>query len=242
MIYQKTAALINSFCGCFFGERRCLACHMPFIPTVCADDFICTTCALQIEVKHDFTCTLCGHPLHQAPNPTCCISCIENPPPWDSLSYYGVYNKLLKAIIVKYKFSADFTLLPVLSMFLYKACQNLPSCQIILPMPRHNKRLISQGFNHVLELCRPLERKLGTPLNYNVLTRTRNTAPQSSLSAKLRESNPRNSFKSVPIIHDNVLLIDDVLTTGSTLRHASLALREQGAKKIHIAVIARVEK
>ncbi len=233
-----TAAFWSSICGCFFADKRCLACHIPFIPH--EHDFLCQKCQLHIEYKQEPVCKLCGHRLFT--NAEACIECISNPPPWDALSHYGQYNELLKHIILKYKFSADLSMIPLLNHYLVIACQDLPPCDIIIPMPRHEKRLVSEGFNHVLELGKLLTKELHIPLLHKALIRTRYTPPQSSLNAKQRKNNPQKSFMSSQVEGKNVLLIDDIITTGSTLRHACLSLREGGAKHIYVAIIARVDK
>ncbi len=233
-----TAALWNSICGCFFADKRCLGCHAPFTPH--EHKYLCPHCQPLITLKPNQVCQLCGHNLET--NTPICLMCTKDTPPWDSLDYYGKYNKLLKSIIKRYKFKADFSLIPLLQDYLYQTYKNLPACDIIIPMPRHEKRLVSEGFNHVFELCRPLAKQLNIPLQHKSLTRTRYTPPQSSLTAKQRLKNPQKSFIASNVQDKNVLLIDDIITTGSTLNHACLALRQAGAKKIYIIVIARVDK
>ncbi len=239
-MYNKTkthsAALWKSICGCFFAEKRCLVCHAPFIPT--NEPYLCPQCI--IKRKQQQACKLCGYVL--ASDVDICLECIQNPPPWDMLNYYGPYDGLLKNLVLKYKFTADFALIPLLCQYLYEAYQNVPACDIIIPMPRHKKRLITEGFNHILELCRPLSKQLKIPLQYKSLTRTRYTPPQSSLPAIQRKTNPQKSFLANNVENKTILLVDDIITTGSTLHYASLALRNAGAKHIYAIVIARVTK
>ncbi len=236
--FKKIVAFTQNLCGYFFDQKRCLACQIPFTPST-AQDYLCQSCTQKIHVKEGNICKFCGHNITSTVN--ICIECINNTPPWDKLNYYGNYDDLLKHLILKYKFSATFSLLPLLSHYLYKTSSSLPNCDLVIPMPRHNKRLQEEGFNHILELCRPLAQKLNTPLNYNALIRTRHTVAQSSLPAKQRKNNPSNSFQANHVAGKNVLLVDDVMTTGSTLRHASTALQKAQANKIYIAIIARVK-
>ncbi len=113
---------------------------------------------------------------------------------------------------------------------------------MLLPMPRHQKRLASQGFNHTFELGKPLARKLQIPLYSKALLRSRLTVPQALLSAKERKNNPANSFTVSTVRGRNILLLDDIMTTGATLHHATLALRKAGCNEVHIALIGRVKK
>ncbi len=237
-ILSKITALSESLCGYFFAERRCLVCHIPFMSHE-EQVYLCEQCAAQIKYNLAHACNLCGHSIPASSN--ICITCLDNPPKWNTLTFYGSYDGLLKYLILKYKFSADFSLLPLLTNYLYRGCNHLTFCDVIIPMPRHTKRLQSEGFNHILELCRPLSKQLNITLDHKALIRTRYTPPQSTLSAKQREHNPSKSFIAQNIKGKNILLIDDVITTGSTLRHASMALKKAGAKGVYVAVIARVD-
>ncbi len=231
-----------SISDCYFSEKRCLACHAPFTPkNFGLQKFLCPDCIPYIKLKKEPVCVLCGHQIPNDHKTPLCLECINNPPPWDKLKHYGQYDELLKALILNYKFSVNFSLVPLFAECLYQVCANLPPCDLIIPMPRHEQRLVSEGFNHVLELCKPLSKQLNIPLQHKALIRTRYTPPQSSLTAKERKNNPKKSFQASMVENKNILLIDDLITTGSTLRHATLALHEQGAQNVYIAVIARVE-
>ncbi len=234
---SKIATLHEYLRGYFFSEKRCLTCHIPFIPHN-KNIYLCPRCATHIKLKTTPSCKLCGQYIPSATH--LCIECANNTPPWDQFVFYGIYEDLLKAIILKYKFSADLSLLPLLSQYLYNACLDLPAYDIILPMPRHDKRLKDEGFNHIVELCRPLANMLQIPLMQEALQRSRYTPPQSTLPANKRKNNPSKSFIAKNVANKNILLIDDIITTGSTLRHASTTLKSAGAKNIYIAVIARV--
>ncbi len=169
-----------------------------------------------------------------------CLSCRTHPPSWDALQAYAHYTDVLKILLLKYKFSANFAAIPLLSSLLANSCHALPPADILIPMPRHTKRLGIQGFDHILELCRPLEKALGIPLGLHHFRRTHFTPPQASLPAAQRKNNPKNSFYAQDLVHKRVLLVDDIMTTGATLQHASLALRKAGATRIYVALIARV--
>ncbi len=234
----------------FFAEQRCPACLCPFIPLYTEHDAtkktvtqLCPQCATHITVPPFPRCHLCGDSLPQSTNKTTlCTHCFLNPPPWDGLCYYAHYEGLLRELILRYKFEKNMSLLPLLAQFLYEACATIPLCHVLIPMPRHTKRLASQGFNQILELCRPLATRLHIPLQYTCLQRTRATPPQASLSVAQRRHNPANSFMAQNVVQKYVLLIDDIMTTGSTLRHATKALRKAGAKKVYIGLIAHATR
>ncbi len=97
-----------------------------------------------------------------------------------------------------------------------------PDC--IIPVPLHTRRLISRGYNQSVELARPLAKQLGVNLDTYSCKHVRNTIPQSDLPAKKRQGNVRNAFSVTQgINYNHVLLIDDVITTGSTVNELGLA-------------------
>ncbi len=227
----------------FFSEKCCVYCKTPFIPLQSAEKLaLCPNCQSQMPTIPAKPCVLCGHSLDVQHLTNICLQCIKKPPAWDGLHCYSIYAKLLKDLILRYKFSKDFAMIPLLSTFLLHSFKKLPPCDVIIPMPRHKKRLASEGFNQILELCRPLEKTLNIPLCIQSLIRTRYTPPQVSLRVSQRRNNPQKSFSAWNVLGKKVLLVDDIITTGSTLHHACLALKQAKAQKIYVALIARVEK
>ena len=116
--------------------------------------------------------------------------------------------------------------------------RDLPEC--IVPIPLSNGRIRGRGFNQSMEIARPVSRKLGIPLKPGLLERIRNTPPQSKLDIRERRRNIRNAFrfngKASP---GHVAIIDDVVTTGSTVNEAARILRLAGAKRIEVWSVAR---
>ncbi len=246
---QKVALFFDKLHTAFFTEVCCVACYRPFTPYENTSQHhtplkkhLCPDCITKIPPVSQHLCSLCGHTFTQKHMGAICLQCMHCPPPWDGLCAYTKYEDLLKILLIRYKFSADFSCIPLLSSLLVHSCQTLPPCDVCIPMPRHTTRLGAQGFNHVLELSRPLKKILQTPLHTNNLQRTRFTAPQASLNATQRKNNPAHSFMAQNVLQKKVLLIDDIMTTGATVHHASLALRQSGAEKIYIALVAQVPR
>jgi predicted amidophosphoribosyltransferase len=116
----------------------------------------------------------------------------------------------------------------------------------LIPLPLHPRRLRARGYDQALELARPLAQRFGLPLRTDLLTRVRDTAPQSRLDAPARRKNLRRAFAvhrtalaRTPLKH--VVLIDDVMTTGATLHAAAEALLRAGVERVDAWVCARVE-
>ena len=116
--------------------------------------------------------------------------------------------------------------------------------EALLPIPLHATRLGRRGYDQALELARPLARALRIPVLTRTMLRTRATAPQSELDAHVRQRN-RNLRRAFSIqagtgLPDHVALVDDVMTTGATLREAAKALRRAGVARVDAWVCARV--
>ena len=111
---------------------------------------------------------------------------------------------------------------------------------MVIPVPLHLKRLRQRGFNQSLRLARTIFPYI--PLGMDILTRTLNTKPQTELSMKERLRNVRNAFETaspLPEGVETILLLDDVYTTGATVRACAKALERAGAKEVHVFTVAR---
>jgi ComF family protein len=118
------------------------------------------------------------------------------------------------------------------------AVHPLPEC--LIPVPLHPVRLRERGFNQALELARPISQQLNLPLEPHIVQRRLHTRPQSELSGTTRRLNLRHAFHlAAPVPYRHVALIDDVVTTASTLNELARVLRQTGVKTIQIWAIAR---
>lgn len=114
----------------------------------------------------------------------------------------------------------------------------------LMPIPLHKSRLQKRGFNQAELIAGVLSRRLNLPLEKNLLTRTRDTKSQIKMrSTKEREENVKGSIRTkeereAPQ-YQNVILVDDVYTSGATMQEAAKALRRAGAKKIIGFVVAK---
>ncbi len=113
---------------------------------------------------------------------------------------------------------------------------------LIVPLPLHRSRKRARGFNQAALLASSLARLVALPCVEVALARTRPTEPQVSLSDSERWRNVRNAFQCLKpdlVAGKRVLLVDDVMTTGATIRSASLALLEAGARRVSLLTVAR---
>ena len=114
----------------------------------------------------------------------------------------------------------------------------LPEC--LIPVPLHAKRLRERGYNQALELTRLLSQRLHLPIENQIVQRRLHTQPQSDLSGDTRRRNMRQAFQlKSPVVYRHVALIDDVVTTGSTVNELARVLRQAGVEMIQVWAIAR---
>jgi ComF family protein len=116
----------------------------------------------------------------------------------------------------------------------------LPPVDLVLPVPLHQKRLREREFNQSALIGKHIARRLGAPLSVRSLVRNRHTIPQVGLSAQERRKNIRNAFTVSDMNHvrgKRIMLVDDVFTTGATVRECSRVLRKAGAKEVFVITL-----
>jgi ComF family protein len=169
-----------------------------------------------------------------------CGSCLQHPPPWDGLEYYGLYQGALRDALLRLKFAAEISLAPLLGAYLHEAAVNLPRPDALVAVPQHPAQLRKRGFNQAHELARELHNLCGVPLRPELLFRPRPHTPQAGLSASERRRNMNNVFLAEYAAKGLALwLIDDIMTTGATLSASVNALRDVGAQRVHVLFVAR---
>jgi ComF family protein len=109
----------------------------------------------------------------------------------------------------------------------------------ILPVPLHATRLRERGFNQAVELARPIAKRFGRPLDLDGVRRVRVTPPQSDLSRKERLKNIKGAFEVSRPLNGQVVIVDDVMTTGSTAHELAQTLLAAGAEQVEVWVCAR---
>lgn len=114
----------------------------------------------------------------------------------------------------------------------------LPEC--LLPVPLHDRRLRERGFNQALEIAKPIAKNLKIPLANDLCRRIKSTQPQINLSAKQRMNNIKNAFAIYKIPHvKHVAILDDVVTTGSTVYALIQLLKNHGVEKVEVWCVAK---
>ncbi len=223
---------------------------LPHICCLCAEKTgtardLCSVCQATLPWVED-RCYRCGLRMEEKDQKLAiCEACSENPPIFDRLCSLFSYDEPVTELITGLKFSKQLAFGRILGDILADAVLNewytdTPLPQAIIPMPLHHQRLKKRGYNQALELIWPtIKRSKIILLNENV-QRVRDTRPQSNLNAEQRMQNMKGAFEVCnPLNIQHVAVIDDVVTTGNTVKALSSTLKENGILHIDIWCICR---
>lgn len=226
--------------GAWLLPSRCALCD------AATDDGIelCRPCLGDLR-RNDPCCRRCAEPL--ARNEPLCGRCLKREPAFTSAFAGFRYAWPLDGLITRFKFSGNLAAGRTLALLFAERVRadsvELPT--LIVPVPLHIRRLRERGYDQALELGRDIARELGMALSTDLLRRTRATPAQTGLDAKGRRRNVRDAFaiddRALTRLPDrpSIALLDDVMTTGSTLGECATILRRAGFDTIHAWSIAR---
>lgn len=186
------------------------------------------------------SCTYCAYPLPDD-HYLVCGYCIKNPPYFDSATIAYRFEEPLRSLIHQFKYQEGLYLASFLGQLILNAKEKnaSPDPECLIPVPMHPKKIKQRGFNQTLLLTRFLAKKL--QINYDVAHchKRVNTPPQAQMDRKKRAKNLREAFSVSKIPYQHVALIDDLLTTGSTLNELAKQLKGAGVTRVDIWCCAR---
>ena len=174
--------------------------------------------------------------------PDVCAACIASPEPWGLAVAPFIYAPPLNRLVLGLKSGNGRMQARVLGALLAPALQrtyggqSLPDA--LAPVPLTWRRRRKRGFNQAALLARDISRRLEVPVASRRLRRIRDTAPQQTLSRSARQRNLRRAFAASGM-SGTVAIVDDVMTTGATLRACTNAVLKAGATEVHVWAIAR---
>lgn len=204
---------------------------------------ICSVCSRATRTDKTL-CPQCGLPATHSHLP--CGRCLQKPPPWQRLVTVADYAPPLSLLIHQLKFSRRSEIASALSRLLLLAvlhARRTTGLQLpdrIISVPLWQRRHWRRGFNQSDLLCQPLSRWLHCQWDSEAVTRTRATATQHFLSARLRKRNLKNAFRlELPVQGRHMVIVDDVVTTGSTVAEIAQLLLRNGAATVQVWCLCR---
>lgn len=222
-----------------FWNFRCFHCQKPL--AIGAHGF-CSRCVKLLN--RTAYCGHCGSPLLEYRNS--CGNCLRNEPKWHRLVQISAYKAPLAEWIHRFKFQQqhhfDYALarLLLLAILDAKRQHGLQLPEVILPVPLFWKRQWQRGYNQAELIARPLSNWLQLPLDCQSLKRIRATQSQRELTTAQRRQNLQKAFVYQPLVpYRRVAIVDDVVTTGSTLNTICVELLKQGVQEIQVWTLAR---
>ena len=214
---------------------------------------VCLDCVSAMRPISIATCEICGEGLaglgHTSELPTC-AACRETRPRFERACAYGPYDGELRELIHLLKYEQVVPAADVLGGMLTEAVGRLgiPPSVLMIPVPLHSSKRRQRRFNQAELIARAALKHsapMGAELATNLLVRQRATASQIGLTRPQRADNIRGAFRvehPERIAGRDILLVDDVLTTGTTASECARVLRKAGAEKVWVATVARTLK
>lgn len=203
-----------------------------------SDGLLCPACAADLPMPPTACCPQCAD---QTTYGERCGACLKEAPHFDLTVAAFHYDFPVDRIIHALKYGHQLAVAKWLGGRLAKLIA--PGEQLILPLPLHAERLRERGFNQSMEIARVIGNCLNLPVDRSSLVRNRATPPQADLPFKERHKNVRGAFEClVDMTGKNIVLIDDVMTTGATLNECARVLKLHGANRVTVAVAARALK
>lgn len=208
---------------------------------------LCSECFSKIHFICRPYCEICGKPFEfDIPEETRCGACCKKNPIFTKARSAFIYDSFSAKLILPFKHSDHLELAPLLTNLLYRAGADLlADTDLIIGVPLHLFRHIKRKYNQADVLAKRLAEKSHIPYHSTILTRKRATISQGHMKAAERKRNVAGAFgiKNKHLIKDkNILLIDDVFTTGATINECSKILLKNGAAKVFVLTLARVVK
>jgi ComF family protein len=197
-------------------------------------DRVCRDCSGSLP-RLGPACPRCALPM---PQMQVCGRCLLRPPAFDATVAAFEYRFPVDRLVQRFKFAGDLAAGRWLAQRLAAAVRTRPDLLVVAPLTA--ARLRTRGFNQALEIARVVGAATGARVGARALEKVRDTAPQPGLGGRERRQNLRGAFRVTgSMAGRHVAIVDDVMTTGATVAELARVLRQAGARRVDVWVVAR---
>lgn len=221
----------------------CLHCEAP----VAVADTLCGNCFARLRPISAPYCPVLGTPFEVSPGPDVrSAQAIADPPPFRRARSAVLYNDVARKLVARLKYGDRPELARFCGRLMANAGRELWGDEpVLVPVPLHRTRQFERRYNQSTELARAIGRVTGLSVDPGIISRSRRTRQQVGLSADARQRNVSGAFTARRDIvarlgGKRVVVVDDVITTGSTVRAVARALQRAGAHDVDVISFARV--
>ena len=221
---------------------RCLGCGALTEDT----GLLCPNCWNRVTFIGPPQCAACGLPFEfDLDEDALCGACARHHPAFGRARAVMAYDDGCRSLILGFKHGDRTDAAPALGRWMVRAAADLvAAADLIVPVPLHWTRLFARRYNQAALLADRMGRETDIPVAPDLLVRRRRTPSQGGLGARQRRENLRGAIAVHPAwrrrLDGNVLLVDDVLTTGATAEACARVLRRGGARRVDVLTLARV--
>jgi len=217
-----------------FLPNYCLLCKLT--PSDCG---LCEACTASLPWQQH-SCPCCAAPMLED---ILCGQCLQHEHSYDQIIVPFRYEHAMRYFINQFKFHERLIVARLLSILLtqhLKTRHDFIVPDLLLPVPLHKTRIRKRGFNQALELAKPLSKVLHIPVHHTLLYKKQASMAQSLLDFKARQKNIKKLFGlKHAVMGKHIGIVDDVVTTGSTVNEIAKLLKQNGAMRVSVFAIAR---
>lgn len=243
---MKFPKIISQFFS-FIFPPHCVSC----MKIVSKDGIFCEECWSQLKFITEPKCEICSYPFEMEITgmQPICFNCLQKKPSYDHSFIPFRYNEAISRAIADFKYRDNAFLIKKLASFLLRFGfeKQISNFDLMVAVPMHEHKLRQRKFNQSVLLCDELNKTLNKEFYRDLLVKVRNTKPQVRLTQKQRKKNLKRAFlvkeKYREIVKGKrVLLVDDVMTTGTTIESCAKELKRRGARTVGVLALARTVK
>jgi ComF family protein len=224
--------------------RLCFACDKSLHEE--QNTYVCESCLEIIKTTETKRCSKCGLKLGSGITSSSkgCPVCKNNKLRFEKSFFVSDNTEPVRTLIHQFKYKKHMCLATPLGLLLTNLLlqKTIGELDFVVPVPLHWKKKRERGFNQSELMAKKISRKLSIPISTNNLFRVKNTLSQTQLSRTQRQKNVKGAFKVKKpemFFRKNVLLVDDVLTTGMTASECAKSLENAGTNKVFLIALAR---